>query len=77
VSDRPWPGQHAPEGWYVGPSGTVLRWWTGTGWGHDVALLGRQVPPGPPPVERRHLVLDAPTEPLTLPATACVPLLPP
>lgn len=68
-------------GWYPGPTGTVLRWWTGWAWGPDVAGLGEH--PLPPPAARRYLpwtsgsaaVVEAlETQALTLPATADLPI---
>jgi hypothetical protein len=58
-----------PAGWYPGdatsaaderPAGTVLRWWTGTAWGPDVAELKSR--PYPPPWWRRCLPVVAVSE---------------
>lgn len=35
------------SGWRVSPSGTLWRWWDGTGWTEHVALI-EDPPPGPP-----------------------------
>jgi hypothetical protein len=62
-------------GWYPGPGGDLLRWWTGWMWGPDVAAPGTK--PLPPPVRRRYLPYTsaaAETQVLTLPPTADVPL---
>lgn len=74
---RPWtPG--APADWYLGPgvqdrpesSGVVLRWWTGSAWGPDVAETGTR--PDPPPAWRRELPHGPVTEPIALPVTTAL-----
>jgi hypothetical protein len=52
--------------WRVAPGGLVLRWWTGTAWGPDVAELGTS--PDPPPVWRREIPHGPLTQPVGVPA---------
>jgi hypothetical protein len=67
-----------PAGWYPGPgldgdpdtAGQVLRWWTGTAWGPQVAELDTH--PDPPPGWWHESGDGTATEALTLPPTTAL-----